>query len=57
MSNTVHVYPLKDIIEHVTDGSDCPCQPETEVSLAADGSTVGWLVKHRLGGDLLAIND
>lgn len=24
----IHIYPLKDIWGHVTDGVDCPCQPE-----------------------------
>jgi hypothetical protein len=27
----VHVYPLKDLREHVTDGSGCPCAPRVEV--------------------------
>jgi len=27
MPQTVHVYPNNDLIEHDTDGSDCPCGP------------------------------
>ena len=27
----VHVYPLKDLQEHITVGVDCPCEPRVEV--------------------------
>ena len=27
MPQTVHVYPNNDLIEHDTDGGDCPCGP------------------------------
>jgi len=30
MPQTVHVYPNNDLIEHDTDGSDCPCGPTPE---------------------------
>lgn len=25
-----HVFPLNDLIEHITDGFDCPCGPEID---------------------------
>ena len=25
---SIHVYPLNDVWGHVTDGEDCPCEPE-----------------------------
>lgn len=56
MTGPVHVYPLKDIIEHVTDGGDCPCGPVTEPVVRGDGS-VGWLIKHQLGANILSVND
>lgn len=42
---TVHVYPVNDLIEHLTDGDDCPCAPETEAVMLEDGSN-GWLISH-----------
>lgn len=43
--NTWHVYPSGDVIDHDTDGSDCPCGTTTEVVPREDGS-VGWLILH-----------
>lgn len=43
--STVRVSPTDDLIEHVTDGVDCPCGPTTEPVMREDGSS-GWLVTH-----------
>ncbi len=45
MGQTVHTYPVDDLIEHLTDGRDCPCGPTTEPVPCDDGS-VGWSVVH-----------
>jgi hypothetical protein len=42
----VHTYPVNDLIEHATDGSDCPCGPTTEAVFRDDGSN-GWQVIHQ----------
>ena len=26
-----HIYPLNDLIEHNTESTDCPCNPEIDV--------------------------
>jgi len=44
---TVHTYPENDIIEHVTDGGDCPCEPQTVPVMREDGSN-GWQVIHNM---------
>lgn len=46
---TVHVYPTRDLIEHI-DTDDCSCGPSTEAVFDGDGSN-GWLVTHRLVRD------
>lgn len=46
MSEPIHVYPLRDTVQHVTDGTDCPCKPVVEPVKRDDGS-YGWLVKHK----------
>jgi hypothetical protein len=43
--STEHVYPVGDLIDHLTDGQDCPCGPTTEPVPREDGS-IGWLVIH-----------
>lgn len=43
--STVHTYPVDDLIDHDTDGGDCPCGPTTEPVMRDDGSN-GWLVIH-----------
>ena len=44
MSDTAHVVPLGDLIEHdLTD--DCMCGPRQQLVKIADGSD-GWLVVH-----------
>lgn len=45
MSDTVHVYPENDLVEHDTGGADCLCGPITEAVPRDDGS-FGWLVVH-----------
>jgi hypothetical protein len=45
MSDTYHVTPVDDLVEHDTDGGDCICGPDSEPVERADGS-MGWLVKH-----------
>jgi hypothetical protein len=44
-SDTQHVYPIDDFVEHDTDGGDCLCGPTTEPVFREDGSN-GWLVVH-----------
>jgi hypothetical protein len=46
----VHIYPVKDLIEHVTDGGDCPCGPTTEPVERADGNIGYVIVHHALDG-------
>lgn len=29
--NNVHVYPLNDLQEHITTGTDCPCNPRVDL--------------------------
>lgn len=47
MSDTVHVYPDADLIEHDTDTDqpDCICGPEVEC-VPNDGGPDGWLISH-----------
>lgn len=45
MSDTVHVFPVNDLVEHDTDGGDCVCGPTAEPVPRDDGS-FGWLVTH-----------
>jgi hypothetical protein len=45
VSDTYHVTPVDDLIEHNTDGGDCPCGPDTEAVKREDGS-MGWVVTH-----------
>ncbi|MCA1571994.1 MAG: hypothetical protein LC798_17115 [Chloroflexi bacterium] len=42
---TVHVFPLGDLVDHDTDGGECPCGPRNEPVKRDDGS-FGWLVVH-----------
>ena len=42
--STVHVVPVRDLIEH-DDTDECPCGPTTEPVERDDGS-FGWLVVH-----------
>lgn len=44
-TNTIHVVPVNDLIEHDSDGGECPCGPTTEPVMRDDGSN-GWLVTH-----------
>lgn len=50
MSDTVHVYPINDLVDHETEGDDCICAPRDEAVRRDDGS-VGWVsVHHSLDG-------
>ncbi len=44
-NDDVHVWPVNDLIEHATDGTECSCGPTTEPVERDDGS-IGWLVIH-----------
>lgn len=41
----VHVYPLRDLIEHETCDDGCVCGPRIEPVQRDDGS-YGWLIVH-----------
>lgn len=41
----VHAYPVDDLIDHDTDGDDCPCGPESIPVPREDGS-MGWVISH-----------
>lgn len=46
MGQTVHVYPVGDLVDHDTTGeSDCVCGPRVE-HVPCDGPD-GWVVVHR----------
>ncbi|KPG86529.1 hypothetical protein AEQ27_04010 [Frigoribacterium sp. RIT-PI-h] len=45
VNDILHTYPSDDLIEHDTDGGDCPCGPTTEAVPRDDGS-YGWLIVH-----------
>lgn len=46
-ADTLHIYPLNDLVAHDTsaDEPDCVCGPETRPAPRDDGS-MGWLVMH-----------
>ena len=44
-SDTVHTFPVNDIIEHDTSGEPCICGPDVEAVFRDDGSN-GWHVLH-----------
>jgi hypothetical protein len=44
-SDTVHVVPTDDLMDHDTSGETCVCGPEVEPVFRDDGSN-GWLVTH-----------
>lgn len=44
-SETIHVEPVNDPIEHDTSGGDCVCGPTTTPVEREDGS-MGWVVTH-----------
>lgn len=47
MGETLHVYPVADLVEHDTesDRADCVCGPDTEPVPCDDGS-IGWVITH-----------
>ena len=51
MSDTIHVMPVADLIEHTNAiGEDCVCGPRTE-PVQRDNGSYGWvLVHHSLDG-------
>lgn len=42
---TVHVLPVRDLIEHEDVGQGCLCLPDIEAVFREDGSN-GWLITH-----------
>ena len=44
-SDIIHVYPVRDLIEHDTNSDECVCGPTTEAVPREDGS-FGWVVVH-----------
>lgn len=54
-SCAVHVYPVRDLREHDTDGNTCWCEPRRERIVLDDDSLGGWLVTHHAadGRDLV----
>jgi hypothetical protein len=45
--STVHVLPVNDLIEHYSNGEDCPCGPTVEFVPPEDGDHEdGWLITH-----------
>lgn len=49
-SDTWHVCPVNDLIEHDTDTDDCVCIPDQRAAKRDDGS-IGWIaVHHSLDG-------
>ena len=45
MGETVHVYPVNDLIGHDIDGGDCLCGPTTE-AVPDDEGGFGWVITH-----------
>ena len=47
MTNTLHVTPRHDLVDHDTSTSeaDCACGPEVRLATQEDGST-DWLLVH-----------
>jgi hypothetical protein len=50
VTDTIHTVPINDLIEHYSDGRDCPCGPETIPVERDDGSIAFQLVHHALDG-------
>lgn len=46
----IHTYPVNDLIEHVLEGDDCPCGPDTVPVPRDDGSMAWQIVHHSLDG-------
>lgn len=45
-----HVYPVNDLVEHLTDGGECPCGPTTMPVERPDGSISYVVLHHSLDG-------
>lgn len=48
--DTSHTYSVDDLIEHDTDGGECPCGPETVPVERDDGSIAWQVIHHALDG-------
>lgn len=46
----VHTYPEDDIIEHYTDGEECPCGPIVQAVFRDDGSCAWQYIHNSLDG-------
>ena len=48
MTDTLHVAPIGDLIEHDTSTPepDCVCGPRTELVKRSDGTSAGWILVH-----------
>lgn len=46
----LHVFPLRDLIEHDTDTEDCVCGPTTQPVERDDGGMSWLIVHHSLDG-------
>jgi hypothetical protein len=44
VSQTVHVLPVNDLVEHDSEGTDCVCGPRVARVETDDGD--GWIVIH-----------
>ena len=49
-TDTWHVTPVADIVDHDTGGGDCVCGPRAEVVKRDDGSVAWVIVHHSLDG-------
>jgi hypothetical protein len=50
MGQTVHVYPVNDIVEHDTETDDCQCGPSIEAVPDGEGGYGYVLTHHSLDG-------
>lgn len=48
MSDTLHVLPIGDLIDHDTSTPepDCVCGPRTELVKHSNGTDAGWILVH-----------
>lgn len=45
MSDTWHVFPVDDLVEHDRNSEDCVCGPEL-IPVERDDGSVAWIVSH-----------
>lgn len=48
----IHVYPVNDLREHVTDGDDCWCQPTIDEHGIVIHNALDQRERYEPGGDL-----